>query len=126
VVAEVHNTPWGERHAYVIEGTAGRTPKAMHVSPFLGMDLEHDFRFTTPGPRLGVRIEDLRDGRRVLSASLALRRRDISGPLLAGLLIRFPWTSLRTLLAIYAQALRLWLRGAPVHSHPAPSRGAAP
>ena len=43
VVAEVTNTPWGERHAYVLGGAAtARWPSAfdkeLHVSPFMGMD----------------------------------------------------------------------------------------
>ena len=58
VVAEVTNTPWGERHAYVIETAqprhvavlAGELDKALHVSPFMGMDHRYEARGRA-GPR---------------------------------------------------------------------------
>jgi DUF1365 family protein len=63
VVAEVNNTPWGERHCYVLHAFArsagtlqARTRKAMHVSPFHPMALEYAWRFSVPGERLAVRM----------------------------------------------------------------------
>jgi hypothetical protein len=47
LLAEVTNTPWGERHCYVVDLRAGApapTPKAFHVSPFMGMDQEYRWR----------------------------------------------------------------------------------
>src|SRR4051794_20502708 len=43
LVAEVTNTPWGDRHAYVLRGgdanlLRDRAPKALHVSPFMDME----------------------------------------------------------------------------------------
>ena len=56
VVLEVTNTPWGERHWYVLDARDGETPttvaKAMHVSPFLPMDVEYRITWTTPGDDL--------------------------------------------------------------------------
>ena len=52
-VADVTNTPWKERHAYVL-GPPGVhvVDKAMHVSPFFGMDqsLPHHLRRTVRRP----------------------------------------------------------------------------
>ena len=52
VVADVHNTPWNERHAYVLDARDQSGPdfrfefdKAFHVSPFLPMDMRYDWRF---------------------------------------------------------------------------------
>ena len=43
-----------------------------------------------------------------------MRRRELSGPLLAGMLARYPAMSLQTVAKIYAQTLRLKLKGAPL------------
>lgn len=59
VVAEVTNTPWGERHAYVLDARAAADPerpattldKAFHVSPFMGMDHRYRWTTTVPGRR---------------------------------------------------------------------------
>jgi uncharacterized protein len=129
VVAEVTNTPWGERHAYVIArpvvGSVSRTirfPKAFHVSPFLPMELAYEWRFTLPGERLTVAMADLSDGERVFEAALDLERRPITGRSLASALLRFPWMTARVVAAIYWQAFRLWWRGTPFYPHPDPRR----
>lgn len=135
VVAEVTNTPWGERHAYVVgpEGvvaTAGEDgprphppevaafPKAFHVSPFMPMDQEYRWAFSPPGSTLSVHMENLSAGRKVFDATLDLQRREISGRSLAGALVRHPWMTARVATGIYVQALRLWLKRTPFFPHP--------
>ncbi|HET6448996.1 MAG TPA: DUF1365 domain-containing protein, partial [Conexibacter sp.] len=61
VVAEVTSTPWGERHAYAAAGEGNaehvlesRHAKAMHVSPFMPMQMTYRWRIATPGERLTV------------------------------------------------------------------------
>jgi DUF1365 family protein len=109
VAAEVTNTPWGERHTYVLDGRDGFVGKRLHVSPFLGMDGSYAWRVSEPGETLQVHIENREAERRVFDATLSLRRRERArlhlGPL--GVLAR-----------IYVQAARLKLRGVPVHPHP--------
>lgn len=69
VVAEVTNTPWHERHAYVLAvpgpadaaATGVRFAKRLHVSPFMDLDLDHVLRFTPPGrEHLTVEMDDHR------------------------------------------------------------------
>jgi len=115
IVAEVTNTPWGERHAYVLEGRRGRFDKALHVSPFFGMDQQYTWRSDAPGERLTVQIANHEGGRRVFDAVLALRRR----PLTAGGWRRHFASALRVGVLIYAHALVLKVKGAPLHPHPA-------
>lgn len=130
VVAEITNTPWGERHAYVFDaraaGEAGhcalrwRFPKAFHVSPFLPMDLEYDWRLTAPGRRLGARMTLRRDGATVFESAMSLRRE----PFTSGALLRahgaLPWATGGAIARIYLEALRLRLKGATFHPHPDP------
>jgi uncharacterized protein len=127
IVAEVTNTPWNERHAYVLcgAGESGGAPlhfrlaKELHVSPFMPMDLEYDWRFGPPGKSLAVRMENRRAGRLLFDASLMLRRREITTASLAGTIARQPFVALQVLGRIYWHALRLWLKRAPFHVHPA-------
>lgn len=111
LVAEVTNTPWGERHAYVLPAAGGRADKVHHVSPFMGMDHSYDVRATAPGETLSVRIASHREGRLAFDATLDLARRPYSRRRLAG-------ASLRTLALIYSHALVLRLKGVPIHPHP--------
>jgi uncharacterized protein len=125
VVAEVTNTPWGERHAYVLgagHASGGvlkaQFEKAMHVSPFMGMDHCYDVRASTPGRTLSVYIDSTRAGATVFDATLSLRRRELTRASMARMTARYPFASVRVLALIYAHALGLKLAGARVHPHP--------
>jgi DUF1365 family protein len=127
IVAEITNTPWRERHRYVLPrveaehgggALAWSFRKAFHVSPFLPLQCDYAWRFTVPGPELRVHMDVLRDGARELDATLVLERRAPTGANLARVLWRYPLLTLRVLGAIHWQALRLWLRRNPVYDHP--------
>ena len=128
MVAEVNNTPWGERHCYVLPqagaeakgGPARHQPvKRMHVSPFMPMDVDYDWRFTDPAKRLGVHMANTRRGHKVFDATLDLERREITPRALRHVLSAFPLMTLKVITAIHWQALRLWIKGCPVYDHPA-------
>ena len=127
IVAEVNNTPWGERHCYVLpqsmnHGSAAHKRyfprKAMHVSPFMQMDVNYDWRFNTPAEALTVHMENAREGQKIFDATLTFKRRPISARSLASVLVNFPFMTLKIITTIHWQAFRLWLKGAPVHDHP--------
>jgi DUF1365 family protein len=128
IVAEITNTPWKERHAYVLPmDTAeshGRAlqwsfPKTFHVSPFMPMEREYDWRFTAPSNDLHVHMDVKREGEREFDASLILQRRPLNSASLARVLWRYPLMTTQVIGAIHWQALRLWLKRNPVHDHPA-------
>jgi hypothetical protein len=126
VLAEVTNTPWGERHAYVLAPAAATAPavlsgslaKALHVSPFMGMDHRYAWRLTAPAQTLSVHIESHRDGRLAFDATLALRRRELTRASLARITARYPLATMRVLALIYAHGVALKLKGVPLHTHP--------
>ena len=122
VVAEVTNTPWGERHAYVVPEGAGNFQKVLHVSPFMDMGHTYECRAGIPGRTLSVRIENRRAGTRMFDATLTLRRRELSPGTLRRATLRYPLGTLRVLGLIYMHALGLRLAGATVHPHPKRSR----
>jgi hypothetical protein len=119
VVAEVTNTPWGERHAYVIPGGSGELAKALHVSPFMAMDHRYSIRAGVPDERLAIQIESRTTDGPAFDAGLALRRRELTRGAAARLAVRYPFANLRVLALIYGHAVGLKLAGAPVHRHPA-------
>jgi DUF1365 family protein len=123
VVAEVTNTPWGERHAYVMEADPtqpaggvlkGRMAKEFHVSPFMGMDHTYDWRLTDPAEKLIVQIDSERDGVHAFDATLSLDRR----PITTRLLLRYPAMTLRVVAQIYIHAVRLRLKHAKYFPNP--------
>jgi uncharacterized protein len=118
VVSEVTNTPWGERHAYVIPGGTAYVEKSLHVSPFMGMDHRYTVLTDTPGERLAVHIESRRGEELAFDATLALRRRELTRASAARLAARYPFANLRVLALIYGHAIGLALAGARVHAHP--------
>jgi DUF1365 family protein len=125
VLAEVTNTPWGERHSYILRADDGDTRvlrggfvKELHVSPFMGMDHTYEARASAPAQTLSVHIESLRAGRPVFDATLALERHELTRASVTRMTARYPFATVRVLGLIYAHAVALKLAGAPVHRHP--------
>ncbi|WP_116472586.1 DUF1365 domain-containing protein [Zobellella maritima] len=118
LLAEVHNTPWNERHTYLVNlERPAATPKAFHVSPFMAMDMAYHWRIRPPGRRLLVHIESRAD-MRLFDATLALQRRPFGTGTLKAALLQWPMMTLTIVRGIYWQAVRLWLKRMPYYSHP--------
>lgn len=134
VLAEITNTPWGERHAYFMAAPqAHRKGRALHwdfakdfhVSPFIGMQRHYYWALTTPSDSLHVHIDVLHDGLREFDATLALQRREWNPGTLSSSLARYPWLTAKVAAGIYWQAARLWMKRVPFHVHPAKSSTAS-
>ncbi len=132
IVAEITNTPWGERHQYVLDvGAAGvgggatgsrhlrfRLDKEFHVSPFMPMAMQYHWSFSEPRQRLVVQIQNLAGGEPLFDATLSLRREPLTSRALVELLIGFPLMTLKVIAAIHYEALRLWFKKTPFFAHP--------
>jgi DUF1365 family protein len=132
IVAEITNTPWRERHAYVLTreddlGEGGRHRwafrKDFHVSPFIDMDQDYEWLFDEPDERLAVHMENRKADRLTFDATLTMERAPLDRRGLATSLIAHPFMTGKVLLGIYWQALRLRLKHAPFHAHPSTLSG---
>lgn len=140
MLAEVSNTPWNERHYYVIPAVSQwqdkiwSEPKAFHVSPFNPMAQQYQWRISEPGDRVFVHMENHPDNNRSLTnhsldnsnndgkifdATMALSRQPFTSGVLLKLLLKTPVMAAKVVFGIYWQALRLWIKGAPFYPHPA-------
>ncbi len=148
VMAEVHNTPWGERHCYVLsspvnpESGSVRTlwnDKEFHVSPFMDMNMRYRWQMTEPGERLAIHIEThvvsgndksagtveprsasdrLSGTHQPFDVTLSLHREELSARTLRRALIRHPCMTASVTAGIYWQALKLWWKKVPYVPHP--------
>jgi DUF1365 family protein len=128
IVAEVNNTPWDERHAYVLSAAIDhgngekkryQLDKQFHVSPFMDMNMKYDWRFSEPGPNLVVHMENLNEAGKLFEATLVMEREELTNGSLARALTRHPWMTARVVTGIYWQALLLYLKRVPFFTHPA-------
>ena len=128
IVAEITNTPWGERHLYLLDDASNIHPdhrwrrfrfsKEFHISPFMPMNIDYDWRFSVPSERLNVHLMNFRDGKRVFDATLDLSRMPMSRRNLTRMLILYPAMTVKVVAMIYWQALKLKFKQTPFYDHP--------
>ena len=135
IVAEITNTPWGERHQYVLPIDPGAAnsrhfefAKDFHVSPFMPMEMQYHWNFSEASDRLHVHMQNFLDGEPQFDATLSLRGEPVTGAGLVKLLAAYPFMTVKVVAAIHWQALRLWWKGTPFHAHPGlrPAEGVRP
>jgi uncharacterized protein len=124
VLAQITNTPWGERHHYVVAAEPGQRTlraefqKQFHVSPFQPMEQRYRWAVSPPGERLAVHMQNEAAGERVFDATLAMERRPWTTKQLWLCWLRHPCMAGKVILTIHWHALRLWLKRATFHVHP--------
>jgi len=127
VVAEVSNTPWGERHHYVLwsgnrisadADYAFSHEKAFHVSPFMDMDLQYYWKLSVPAEEVSVQLTNSQNEATFFQANLNLQRQPLSRSNLNRNLLCYPLMTVQIMAAIYYQAFRLWIKKCPNYPHP--------
>jgi len=135
VLAEITNTPWNERHGYVLDCAAGNGhgrilrfdfAKAFHVSPFMPMEQHYTWMIEPPGADLRVHMNVAGAAGKVFDATLVMQRHPADARALDRLVWRYPLMTLRVALGIYWQALKIWLKGNRFHPHPGHGRSEDP
>jgi len=148
LLLDVTNTPWGESHAYVLDmrssdreseqRPAKHFAKAMHVSPFMPMEMVYAWWGCTPDEDLYYRISNYwvddqfhEDGppgvkqnspadktKPFFVASVNFKRRALTARSMRQLLLRYPFMTLQVTVGIYWQALRLLIKRVGLFKHP--------
>ncbi len=127
IVAEITNTPWGERHAYVLpvdpaDAESHRLhfnfEKIFHVSPYMPMDMAYEWTFTAPGENLSVHMVNRRQNQLAFDATLRLTRKPLNAYHCTRMLAVYPLVTVKVIAAIYWQAFRLRLKRIPFYPHP--------
>jgi len=132
VMAEVQNT-FRDHHNYLLHdhgrpfdfAGSHRAVKAFYVSPFIRVpDMHYDFRFTQPGDRISASIADIPaedDGQKpLLTAAISLETRPLTDRALLRQVFRLGPMSVRALILIHLQALKLWRKRVRFYSHSQP------
>lgn len=121
---EVRNT-FGEKHCYysAIDAKLDETvlhshDKAFHVSPFIGMQARYHFSTSLPHTQARLVIRETEQGAPLLITSFTGVRLPFSNRTLTGLVLRYPLMTLKVILAIHFEALRIFLKGVGFIPHP--------
>lgn len=127
IVAEITNTPWGERHSYILpltqemqqkEHMKFKLDKEFHISPFMEIKMQYDWRFTRPADLLTVHMNNFNDREKVFDATLSLEKKPLTAKNCARVLTIFPFMTLKVISGIYWEALRLFIKRTPFYTHP--------
>ena len=116
ILYEVKNT-FNEQHTYIFrvdKNTKIITQscnKKFYVSPFIEMDTWYNFRLTEPKETLSVYIKQTDSGGMLLSACQIGRKEKISTKQLLINFIKHPMMTIKIIMAIHFEALRLWSKG---------------
>lgn len=140
MLAEVSNTPWNERHYYAIpapqywQGREYSHDKAFHVSPFNPIHQKYHWRVTEPDSNLLVNLavsrykdcispseysNDIKKShQKVFDATMQMRKQNFTSAILIKQLLLTPIMTIKVVIGIYWQALKLFIKGVPIYDHP--------
>ena len=116
ILYEVKNT-FNEQHTYVFPVEKGskiitqNCNKKFYVSPFIEMETRYNFRLVEPKETLSVFIKQTDVDGILLSACQVGRKENISTKQLLINFFKHPMMTVKIIMAIHFEALRLWKKG---------------
>lgn len=118
LILEVTNTPWGERHCYVLKPCLLRENiysssfrKVLYVSPFLDMDYEYKINCKYTENKIIIHLESTSNNTVDFDATLSLNTEEVSAKSLNKYLITRMPNTIKTIVTIYWQAFKILLKG---------------
>lgn len=128
VLADVSNT-FGEHHAYLLFHDDNRpigsddwltSHKIFHVSPFIEVTGQYQFRFAYGEKSVGVWINHHDADGLLLTTSLVGKRTPLTSGSLLRCFFRYPLVTFKVIGLIHYQAVRLFAKGVRYHNKPQP------
>ena len=116
ILYEVKNT-FGEQHTYVFKTdpkkqvVENKCDKKFYVSPFMDLNSTYNFKILNPKEKLSVIIDQRDQTGKLLFASQDGKRLDFSAKNLLFSYLKHPLMTIKIILAIHFEALKLWLKG---------------
>lgn len=117
-LAEVSNTPWQDRHCYLVDLAHQQdSEKKLHVSPFNPMDMQYKWNIAQPSERLTLSLKCVKQITH-LDTSLNLKRSQMNSKSVCNVLLKIPSMTVKTIFGIYWQATKLFIKRVPFYAHP--------
>jgi len=126
MLAEVSNTPWNERHYYLVDllkkDRNKVTKKVFQVSPFMDLDMSYFWHIKPPSDisnKLLVKIENKRAKQnndfeeKLFDATLSMHKIPFSQQALFHIWCQLPIMTIKIVTGIYWQALKLFIKRIP-------------
>lgn len=118
LVAEVSNTPWNERHYYLVDLHDPKTAqKNFHVSPFNPIDMQYQWQIGIEAETLLIKLEAWREEKE-FEAGMSLEQSPLNSSSLLKLLLATPVMTIKIIAGIYWEALKLFIKRTPFYGHP--------
>lgn len=120
MLAEVSNTPWNQRHHYLVDlSRQENTQKAFHVSPFNPMDMTYKWQVAQPNNTLNLHLSCYKKTKH-FEAAIDMTKQSLTSQTLRQSLLSIPSMTIKTMAGIYWQAIKLFFKRVPIYTHSKP------
>ena len=124
ILSEINNTPWNERHTYVLACDPKKTKhefnfdKQFHISPFMPMNLNYKWYISNPSSKINIYMQTYKSDNLYFEANLLLDRIELSNKSIIKEFVKFPFMTQEVICKIYWQAFKLWFKRFTFYRHP--------